>query len=124
MFALADIVADEPAAPPGRNLQERLLHAMFMMERHRGIDAGWRDLVADVADADLGSVPIGRLAAALRVFIRSHMDHPQVGAAVVALAALRVDRDADLFATVVGENSGYDSYARHQAACALEVIRP
>jgi hypothetical protein len=32
--------------------------------------------------------------------------------------------DADLFATVVGETSGYDSFARDQAACALEVIRP
>ena len=53
MIALADIIADELAKPDGHILQERLLQAMFMFERFRGIDAGWRDMVSEVAEADV-----------------------------------------------------------------------
>jgi hypothetical protein len=124
MIALAEIISGELATPNGRNLQERLLQSMFMMERHRGIDAGWREVVAEVRDADVGAPAIGRLAESLRVFICSHKDHPNVASAIWALGALRADEDADLFAAILGENSGYDNFARDQAACALEVIRP
>lgn len=37
MIPLAAKIADELATPKGRNLQERLLQAMFMMERYRGV---------------------------------------------------------------------------------------
>ncbi len=37
-------LAPKPTNPVGRSLQERLLEAMFMMERSRGVDAGWRDV--------------------------------------------------------------------------------
>jgi hypothetical protein len=123
MIALADIIASELATPRGRSLQERLLQAMFMMERFRGVDAGCGDTIADVAAADISGAAVGRLAEALRIFIRSNKDHPDVGSAIWALGALRADEDADLFSAVLDEKSAYDSFARDQAACALEVIR-
>ncbi len=123
MTALGDIIANELAAPQGRNLQERLLQAMFMMERYRGIDAGWREVVGEVRDADIRTGAISRLADALRIFIRSPKEHPDVGSAIWALGALRADEDADLFAAVLAASSGYGAHAREQAQCALEVIR-
>jgi hypothetical protein len=123
MIPLGDTIANELAAPPGRDLQERLLQAMFMMERYRGIDAGWREVVAEVADADVRAAAINRLAEALRVFIRSHQQHPDIGSAIFALGALRAGEDAALFSAVLGADSGYGPHARAQAQCALEVIR-
>ena len=124
MIALADIIADELTNPVGRNLRERLLQAMFMMERFRGKDAGWRDVVSEVADADIGADAIARLAQALRRFIVSHKDHPDVGTAIWALGALYADEDAALFDLVLADGSGYGTFAREQAQCILEVIRP
>ena len=124
MTALGDIIADELAAPQGRGLQERLLQAMFMMERYRGIDAGWREVVSEVRGADISTEAVNRLAEALRGFIRYHKHHPDVGSAIWALGALRADEDADLFAAVLTAESGYDTHAREQAQCAIEVIRP
>jgi hypothetical protein len=123
MIALGDIIAEDLGAPQGRNLQKRLLQAMFMMERYRGIDAGWRDVVAEVGDADISTGAINRLAEALRAFIRSHKEHPDVGSAIWALGALRADEDAVLFSAVLSPESGYGSHGREQAQCALEVIR-
>jgi hypothetical protein len=124
MRALADIIARELANPTGHSLQERLLEAMFMMERFRGIDAGWDEVVPQIGDADVGADAIARLAQALRTFVESHPEHPDVGSAIFALAALRADEDAELFETVLRDGSEYDSHAREQAQCALEVIRP
>ena len=124
MRPLADIIAQELASPVGRSLQERLLEAMFMMERFRGIDAGWDEVVPQIGDADVGADAIGRLAQSLRTFVESHPQHPDVGSAIFALAALRADDDAQLFEAVLRDDSGYGSHAREQAHCALEVIRP
>jgi hypothetical protein len=124
MCALGEMIVQELANPTGRNLQERLLEAMFMMERFRGVDAGWRDVVPHVGDADIGDESIRRLGQALRTFIESHRDHPDVGSAVCALGALRADEDARLFEAVLRDGSEYDSFAREQAQCALAVIRP
>ena len=124
MRALGDIIAQELANPLGRSLQERLLEAMFMMERSRGVDAGWRDVVPQIGDADVGPDSIAQLALALRTFVESHPQHPDVGSAIWALAALRADEDAEIFEAVVRDGSGYGSHAREQAQCALEVIRP
>lgn len=81
MHALGDTIAQELASPVGRNLQERLLEALFLMERFRGVDAGWRDL-PQVGDADVSADAIARLAQALRIFIQSYRDHPDVGSAI------------------------------------------
>ena len=124
MRALADIIAQELASPLGRSLQERLLEAMFLMERSRGIDAGWRDVVPHIGDADIGVDAIARLARALRTFVELHPQHPDVGSAIWALGALRADDDAKLFEAVLRDGSEYDLHAREQALCALEVIRP
>jgi len=101
MIALGDVIANELRAPQGKNLQERLLQAMFMMERYRGIDAGWREVVAEVGEADIGTSAIERLAEALRLFARSYKEHPDVGSAIWALGALRADEDAVLFEAVL-----------------------
>ena len=124
MIDLADIIARELAAPDGRDLQERLLQAMFMMERFRGIDAGWRDIVSDVAEADVGAAAIERLARALRQFIQAHHAHPDVGSAIWALGKLRVSVDAELYEVVLSVESPYSQAARDQAACALEDLQP
>lgn len=124
MRALSDIIAQELANPVGRSLQERLLEALFMMECSRGVDAGWRDVVPQIGDADVGSHSIAHLARALRTFVESHPQHPDVGSAIWALGALRADEDAEIFETVLRDGSGYGSHAREQAQCALEVIRP
>ena len=91
MRALASIIAQELESPIGRSLQERLLEAMFLMERSRGVDAGWRDVVPQVGDADVGTDSIAHLARALRTFVESHPQHPDVGSAIWALGALRAD---------------------------------
>jgi hypothetical protein len=124
MIALADIIAHELANPVGRSLSERLLQAMFMMERFRGKDAGWRDLVSEVADADIGADAIAHLAQALRRFIVAHRNHPDVGTAIWALGALYADEDAQLFDSVLADGSGYSTFAREQAKFILGVIRP
>ncbi len=98
--------------------------AMFMMERSRGVDAGWRDVVPQIGDADVGEDSIAHLARALRIFVESHPQHPDVGSAIWALGALRADGDAEIFEAVLRDGSGYGSHAREQAQCALEVIRP
>ena len=123
MRALASIIAQELESPIGRSLQERLLEAMFLMERFRGIDAGWRDVVPQINDADVGTDSIAHLARALRTFVESHPQHPDVGSAIWALGALRADEDARLFEAVLREDSRYGSHAREQAQRALEVIR-
>jgi hypothetical protein len=123
MRALGNIIAQELASPVGRSLQERLLEAMFLMERSRGIDAGWRDVVPQIGDADVGADVITHLARAVRTFVESHPQHPDVGSAIWALGALRADEDAKLFEAVLRDNSGYGSHAREQAQCALEVIQ-
>ena len=124
MCALSDIIAQELANPVGRSLQDRLLEAMFMMERSRGVDAGWRDAVPQIGDADVCADSIAYLARALRTFVESHRQHPDVGSAIWALGALRADEDAEIFEAVLRDRSGYGSHAREQAQCALEVIRP
>jgi hypothetical protein len=123
MRTLAEIIAQELATPLGRNLQERFLEAMFLMERSRGVDAGWSDVVPHIGDADVGVDSISHLAKALRTFIQSHPEHPNVGSAIWALGALRADDDAGLFKAVLRTDSGYGPHAREQAQCALEVIR-
>src|ERR1043165_3035391 len=115
MIALGDIIAEELATPEGRDLKERLLQAMFMMERYRGIDDGWRDVVAEVRDADIRPRAIDKLAETLRRFVLSHKEHPDVGSAIWALGVLRDDDDADLFDAVLRPDSGYGSHAREQA---------
>lgn len=124
MHALVTIIAQELANPVGRSLQEHLLEAVFLMERSRGIDAGWRDVVPQIGDADVGADSISQLAQALRTFVESHPDHADVGSAIWALGALRADEDAQLFEAVLRDGSAYGSHARAQAQCALEVIRP
>jgi hypothetical protein len=124
MRALVEIIAQELAAPAGRNLQERLLEAMFLMERSRGLDAGWSDVVPHIGDADVDEDSISNLAKALRTFIQCYPEHPHVGTAIWALGALRADEDAGLFEAVLRTDSGYGPHARDQAQCALEVIRP
>jgi hypothetical protein len=124
MIALADIIADELAKPDGHILQERMLQAMFMFERFRGIDAGWRDIVAKVAEADVSADAIGRLAQALRTFIVLHKHHPDVGSAIFALGKLYADEDAAIFEAVLKDGSEYDTFAREQAQCILDVIQP
>jgi hypothetical protein len=122
MIPLADKIADELAAPKGRHLQERLLQAMFMMERYRGIDAGWRDALSEVVDADVSDQAIYHLAEALRGFVRNHKDHHDVGSAVWALSKLRAAEDAALYRYVLEEKSGYGAHAHEQAKCAMEDI--
>ena len=124
MRALSDIIAQELVNPVGRSLQDRLLEAMFMMERSRGIDAGWHEVVPQIGDADVGADAIAHLARALRIFVVSHPQHPDVGSAIWALSALRADEDAEIFEAVLRDGSGYGSHAREQAQCALEVVRP
>jgi hypothetical protein len=124
MLALGDIIVQELGNPTGRSVRERLLEAMFMMERFRCVDAGWRDVVPHVGEADVGADSIRRLANALRTFIVFHRDHPDIGSAIWALAALRADEDATLFEAVLRDESEYGSFAREQAQRALEVIRP
>jgi hypothetical protein len=101
-----------------------MVEAMFMMERFRGINAGWRDLAPRVGEADVDANSIAHLAQALRKFIQSHAGHPDVGSALWALGALCADEDAALFEAVLRDDSKYDSFARDQAQCALEVIHP
>jgi len=122
MIALADIIAEELARPVGRPLQERLLQSMFMIELHRGINDGWREVVREVSDADVVEQAIGRLAEALRFFIRSHKDHPDVGSAIWALGKLRAPQDAVIYEAVLASGSGYSTFSREQATCALEDI--
>lgn len=124
MCAFGDIIAQELANSVGRSLQERLLEAMFMMERSRGVDAGWRDVVPQIADADVDADSIAHLARTLRTFVASHPQHPDVGSTIWALDALRADEDAETFEAVLRNGSLYGSHAREQAQCALEVIRP
>jgi hypothetical protein len=124
MQTLAHIIAQDLASPGGRSLQERLLEAMFLMERSRGVDAGWRDVVPHIGDADVGADSIAHLARALRIFVESYPQHPDVGSAIWALGALRAEEDAQLFEAVLRDGSEYGSHAREQAQCALEVIRP
>ena len=122
MIPLADRIAGDLAAPKGRSLQEPLLQAMFLMERYRGIDAGWRDAVSEVSDADVSDQAIHHLAEGLRGFVRNHKDHPDVGSAVWALSKLRAVEDAALYRYVLEEKSGYGAHAHEQAKCALEDI--
>jgi len=124
MITLADIIANALAKPDGHILQERLLQAMFLFERFRGIDAGWRDVVAEVAEADISADAISRLAQALRKFIVLHKHHPDVGSAICALGKLRADEDATIFEAVLKDGSEYDKFARQQAQCILDVIQP
>ena len=123
MIALADIISTELGEPAGRDLQERLLQAMFMIERYRGIDAGWRDTVAQVADADVSEEAITRLADSLRVFIRLQKQHPDVGSAIWALGKLRAPEDRAIYEDVLAEGSGYSTFARNQSMVALEDAR-
>ncbi len=122
MIALADIIADELAKPDGHILQDRLLQAMFMFERFRGINAGWRDIVSEVAEADVSPDAISRLAQALRTFILTHKHHPDIGSAIFALGKLRADEDAALFEAVLKDSSEYGTFAREQAQFILNVI--
>ena len=123
MIPLADIIARELAEPEGRDLQERLVQAMFMMERYRGIDAGWRDTVTQVADADISEQAITRLAVSLRVFIRTQKNHPDVGTAVWVLGKLRAPDDREIYEVVLAEGNGYSKFARDQSTVALEAFK-
>jgi hypothetical protein len=120
MIPLADTIVGELATPDGRNLQDKFLQAMFMIERYRGIDAGWKDIVKEVADSDVSDAAIARLATALRKFIPTHKDHPDVGSAIWALGKLRAPEDMPLYDRILAPESGYSSVARDQATCARE----
>jgi hypothetical protein len=123
MTDLAGTIAQDLASPEKKDLQERLLQAMFLMERYRGVDGGGRVAVSDVADADVSDSAIGRLAEALRRFVRTQPAHPDVGSAIWALGKLRAAQDAPIFDEVIVAGSGYSQCARDQAKCALEDLR-
>lgn len=120
MISLADTIAGDLADPVGRDLQERLLQAMFLMERFRGVDAGWREVVAEIAEADISEQAIARLTEALEKFIREYPKHSDAGSAVWALGKLHSPAHIALFAQVADPKFGYDDWARKQALCALE----
>jgi hypothetical protein len=118
MIDLGAIIIRELDSPQGRDLQERMLEAMLMMERHRGIPVDVT-VSPNVGDADVGELVIKSLADALEKFIRAFPGHRDVGSAVWALGKLREERYSALFATIAEENSGYCDWARDQALCAL-----
>ncbi len=119
MHLLAEIIALELRSPIGQNLQERVLQSMFLMERFRGVDAGWRQHT-DVREADISHTSIYLLAHALADFIRRHPSHPDVSSAIWALGKLRDTQFRPLFDSVVAPNSIYDGTARRQALVAIE----
>ena len=119
MIDLAATVIRDLEAPERKDLQERMLEAMLMMERHRGVPVDV-EIAPDVADADVSSPIIHRLADALEKFIRTFPRHRDVGSAIWALGRLRDPRHADLFLAVTDPSSAYNEWARDQALCALE----
>jgi len=123
MIPLAKIIAGELVEPEGRDIQDRLLQAMFMMERYRGVDTGWRDTVTQVADVDISEQAISHLADSLRVFIRTQKNHPDVATAVWALGKLRAPDDRVIHEVVLAEGSGYSKFAREQSTIALEDLQ-
>ena len=86
---LTDVIAEELANPVGRPLGERMLEAMFLMERSRGINDGWDVIAPHIGHEDVGEASISHLARALRVFVRAHPKHPDIGSAVLFFSRTR-----------------------------------
>lgn len=119
MQNLAEIICTELHTPEGRNLQERCLESMILMERFRGrTDAV--EICSSTADADVRPEIIARLADTLASFVRSYPEHPDIGSAVWALGKLCDLRFAALFENVLLPSGAYSEFARDQAAIALD----
>ena len=114
-------ICHDLASPVGRNLQERCLESMVLMERFRGIGT-IDDIVPATADADISPTEISRLADCLSDFIVSHPHHPDVGSATWALGKLRDPKFVPVFERVLATNSGYSDHTRHQAVVSLQDI--
>ena len=119
MKNIIEIICHDFASPDGRNLQERCLESMVLIERFRG--GGTVDqIVPDTADADISPDAITHLAEALATFIATFPHHPDVGSATWALGKLREPRFIPLFERVISTDSAYNEFARHQAIVSLE----
>src|SRR3954465_1886148 len=107
MIDLATAVIRDLEAPEGKDLQERMLEAMLMVERYRGVSVDV-EIAPDVADADVSRPIIDRLAGALEKFILAFPRHRDAGPAIWALGKLRDPRHADLFLAVTESSSAYN----------------
>ena len=119
MIDLGAMIVRELADPRGKDLQARMLEAMLMMERYRGVSVDVA-ISPNVGDADVSEPVVRRLADALERFIREYPQHDDAGSAVWALGKLRDERYAQLFRSIADLNSDYSDWARDQASCALE----
>jgi hypothetical protein len=122
MTNLGDAIIRDLQATSPNDLRERLLEAMFMMERYRGAVCTGIDCVPHVIDADVGEAAIERLSEALESFIRTHPNHIDVGSAVWALGSRRDPKYVALFQTITEPTNGYTEWAREQASAALSYV--
>ena len=121
MKNIIEIICHDFASPDGRNLQERCLESMVLMERFRGVGTV-DEIVPDTADADISPDSITRLAETLAAFIATFPQHPDVGSATWALGKLREPRFIPLFERIIATDSAYNEFARRQATVSLEDI--
>src|SRR5579883_2066740 len=119
MKNLAEVIAKEFRNPEGRNLQERCLESMVLMERYRRMPTV-TEIVPNTIDADISSESISSLADALAEFIKAFTEHPDVGSAIWALGKFGAPRFATLFEAVLATDSRYNEFAQHQATISLE----
>ena len=119
MRNLVEIICAEFQTPEGRNLQERCLESMILIERSRGRSDAV-EIAPNTADADIRPEVITRLADTLASFVRAFPQHPDVGSAVWALGKLCDARLTSLFEHVLSPSSNYSESTHSQARVALE----